>query len=109
MDVVVVPSRTEAGGPSFALLEAMFCSRAIVATALEGNLDAFVDGVSGRYSAPAAAAVGAVVGELLDDPAQRQRLGEAARERAHELFDLDVVLPALAEAVEGLLPRTIAS
>jgi glycosyltransferase involved in cell wall biosynthesis len=87
----------------------MFCSRAIVATAIEGNLDAFVDGVSGRYSAPGAAAVAAVVAELLGDPARRQALGAAARERAQELFDLDVTLPALAEAVEDLLPRTIAS
>jgi glycosyltransferase involved in cell wall biosynthesis len=109
MDVVVVPSRTEAGGPSFALLEAMFCGRAIVATALEGNLDAFVDGVSGRYAGQTATAMSGVIGELLEDAAQRKALGAAARDRAYELFDLEVVLPALAEAVADLLPRTIAS
>ena len=76
MDVVVVPSRTEAGGPSFALLEAMFCGRAIVATALEGNLDAFVDGVSGRYLAPAAASVGAVGRRI---PRRSRRAAHARR------------------------------
>ena len=48
LDVAVVPSETEAF--AHALVEAMACARPVVATAIEGNLDAFVDGHSGTWS-----------------------------------------------------------
>jgi D-inositol-3-phosphate glycosyltransferase len=101
MDVLVVPSRTEAF--AHVLLEGMLCGRAVVATAIEGNLDAFVDRHSGRYAAPNPESLAASVCELIEDPTQRAALGAAGRERAKLLFDTSVTLPALAAAVIELL------
>jgi glycosyltransferase involved in cell wall biosynthesis len=101
MDVLVVPSQTEAF--AHVLLEGMLCNRAVVATAIEGNLDAFVDRHSGRYAAPTPESLAAIVGELIEDPAQRAAIGAAARERAKLLFDTDVTLPALAETIVELM------
>jgi glycosyltransferase involved in cell wall biosynthesis len=97
MDVVVVPSRTEAF--AHALLEAMACARPIVATGIEGNLDAFVHGHSGLYADPNPEAVAASVLSYLNDPAFASEVGRQARERVSLLFDLSATLPANAAIV----------
>lgn len=96
MDVVVVPSRTEAF--AHVLVEAMKCGRAIVATGIEGNLDAFIDGHSGLYAGRDPASIAARVEELLSSPGRAAAMGHAAEQRAR-LFDLEAMLPALADAV----------
>jgi glycosyltransferase involved in cell wall biosynthesis len=101
MDVVVVPSRTEAF--AHALLEAMVCARPIVATAIEGNLDAFVHGHSGLYAPRDAAAVSENILRLAGDPAAAVEMGAAAARRARCYFDLSVTLPAIAHTVTELL------
>jgi glycosyltransferase involved in cell wall biosynthesis len=101
MDVIVVPSKTEAF--AHALLEAMACRRAVVATAIEGNLDAFVDGHSGVYVPRNGAALARAITSLLADPDRRERLGAAARRRVELLFDINVTLSCLADAVEAAL------
>jgi glycosyltransferase involved in cell wall biosynthesis len=101
MDVIVVPSRTEAF--AHALLEAMAAERAVVATGIEGNLDAFVHGHSGVYVDPRPDDVARVVSSLIDEPALRARMGAAARERVRMLFDLDVTLPSIGHTVSYLL------
>lgn len=101
MDVVVVPSRTEAF--AHALLEAMACERPVVATAIEGNLDAFADGHSGLYAERSPEPVVAAVRRLLDNPDLAARMGLAARERVERYFDVSVTLPALAQTVGELL------
>lgn len=99
MDVVVVPSRTEAF--AHALLEAMACGKPVVATALEGNLDAFIDDHSGIFVERNPTAVAAAVQRVLTDEDLAGRLGANAREHVR-LFDLSVTLPALAEVVTGV-------
>jgi glycosyltransferase involved in cell wall biosynthesis len=100
---MIVPSKTEAF--AHALPEAMLCKVPVVATAIEGNLDAFVDGHSGLYADSTGASIAERVLSLLDDPARSARMAEAAHRRARLLFDLDVTLPALSAAVR----RTIES
>ncbi|HUG56474.1 MAG TPA: glycosyltransferase family 4 protein [Candidatus Limnocylindrales bacterium] len=100
MDIVVVPSRTEAF--AHALPEAMLCGAAVVATAIEGNLDAFVHDHSGLYAEPDARSLADAVCSLIADPARAAALGEAARRRAR-LFDVAVTIPALAETVASVL------
>ena len=100
LDIVVVPSRTEAF--AHVLVEAMACSRPVVATGIEGNLDAFVDGHSGLYTEPDALSMAGRILTLLDDPARAAAMGAAASRRA-ELFDLDVTLPALGDAVQQVV------
>jgi glycosyltransferase involved in cell wall biosynthesis len=107
MDVVVVPSKTEAF--AHALLEGMVCGKPVVATAIEGNLDAFVNGQSGIYVETEPKAVADAVSSLLEDPARRAAMGNAARERARLLFDLGVTQPALAHAVSRLVRTAAAS
>jgi glycosyltransferase involved in cell wall biosynthesis len=109
LDVVVVPSETEAF--AHALLEAMVCARPVVATAIEGNLDAFVDGHSGIYVPRSPSALAAAVVGLLADPERARRMGEAARERARVAFDLGVTLPSIGFTVRELIdqPRSRAA
>jgi glycosyltransferase involved in cell wall biosynthesis len=101
LDIVVVPSKTEAF--AHVLVEAMACERPVVATGIEGNLDAFVDGHSGRYAAPTPESIADRILELLADPARAAAIGAAAGSRA-ELFDLGVTLPALGDAVRRIVP-----
>jgi glycosyltransferase involved in cell wall biosynthesis len=104
MDVIVVPSRTEAF--AHALLEAMACSRPIVATGIEGNLDAFVHGHSGLYADSTPDAVAAHVLRYLRDPAFAAEVGRQARDRVSLLFDLSATLPANAAVVLDALEAT---
>ncbi|MBE5316815.1 MAG: glycosyltransferase [Xanthomonadales bacterium] len=77
-DVFVQPSRTE--GLSIALLEASAAGCAIVASRVGGNPEIVADGQRGwLFESDDAAALEALLSELLGDAAQRQRLGEAAR------------------------------
>lgn len=97
MDVIVVPSRTEAF--AHALLEAMACGRPVVATGIEGNLDAFVHGHSGLYADRTPDAVADRVLSYLHDPEFAERVGGQARQRVSLLFDLSATLPANAAVV----------
>ena len=99
-DVVVAPSRTEAF--AHAVLEAMACSRPIVATALEGNLDALVPDESGLLVNPTPAAIAAGIDALLADPERAAALGDAAHARVAAQFDERVAIPLLAETIDAL-------
>lgn len=90
-------------------LEAASCARPLVGAAVGGLLDSVEDGVTGVLVPPrdVSALVGAVT-ELLADPDRRVRMGRAARRRAVERFDWDVVCERTEEIlleVAGLQPR----
>lgn len=101
MDVIVVPSRTEAF--AHALLEAMVCGRPVVATRIEGNLDAFADGQSGRFADSSAVGLAESVCWFLENPERAAQVGRNAAERARRFFSIDVTIAANAHAVETLL------
>jgi glycosyltransferase involved in cell wall biosynthesis len=68
-------------------LEAMACGVPVVATAVGGQIDSVVDGVTGVHVPPRdPAALAAALGELLDRPEQRAALGAAGAERARGRF-----------------------
>jgi glycosyltransferase involved in cell wall biosynthesis len=100
LDVVVAPSRTE--GFAHAVLEAMACARPIVATAIEGNLDAIVDGESGLLVDVTPGAIAAGIGSLLADPIGGAKLGQAAYMRVATLFDDRVSIPVLAKVISAV-------
>jgi glycosyltransferase involved in cell wall biosynthesis len=83
-DVVIVPSRWD--GLSLSLLEAMAAGAAIVATRVSGSSAVDGAGVIVAPEDPRALAEG--IDRLLADPAERDRLGKAARARAVEQFDV---------------------
>lgn len=74
-------------GFSNALIEAMGQGLPVIATAVGGNLDAIVDGKSGRLVPVGdSERLGVAILELALDPVERKALGRAARERAVALF-----------------------
>jgi len=85
LEVAVLPSLSE--GMSNALLEYMAAGRAVVATAVGGNVRLIEDGVTGLLVPPGdARGLAAAVGRLLSDPALAARLGAAARRRVEERY-----------------------
>src|SRR5262249_7482069 len=87
LDVLVVPSHTE--GMSNALLEGMAMGKAIVATAVDGNLDVLSDGRTGLLVPPRdPGALASALERLIARPDDARALGRAARARAEEAYDL---------------------
>jgi D-inositol-3-phosphate glycosyltransferase len=97
--VVCTPSRRE--GVGGACREAMAHGRAVVATAVGGQVDVIADGVTGVLVHPRdPVALRAAIERLLADDAERRRLGTAARAAA-QAFAPAVAGRALQEAYEA--------
>jgi glycosyltransferase involved in cell wall biosynthesis len=91
LDVAVLPSRSE--GMSNALLEYMAAGKAIVATAVGGNMRLIDDGVQGLLVPPDdPAALAAAISRLLSDADLATRLGRAARRRVEERYSRDAMV-----------------
>jgi len=84
-DILVVPSESE--GCSNVLLEAMSMGIPVIATAVEGNLEVIVDGVSGILVKPKDPCIMAErTLELIDAARKRKTLGVEARKRIEDKF-----------------------
>lgn len=94
---------------SWSLMEAMSCQAAIVASSTEPVREVIRDGENGRLvDFFDGEALVESVSALLDDEAQRQRLGQAARRFVQEHYDLkSICLPRQVEWVKSLaeMPR----
>ncbi len=101
-DVVVNPSLSESFGMS--LIEAMACSRPVVAARVGGMIDIVQDGVTGRLVEPgdAGALADAIIG-VLADPSRGSAMGVAGLQRVRECFSWDLVTADLAKRYEQLL------
>ncbi|MFI5403596.1 MAG: glycosyltransferase family 4 protein, partial [Planctomycetota bacterium] len=93
VDVVVLASRRE--GTPFALLEAAWCGRPVVATPV-GDVP-FVVGEGGIVTEDLAKGLA-----RLRDPGLRASLGAAAAERVRRLFPVSAVAPRLRALYAGL-------
>jgi glycosyltransferase involved in cell wall biosynthesis len=90
-DVMAFPTGYGEGIPRV-LLEAASMALPIVTTDSPGCREVVEEGVNGfRIAIGDAVALAAALERLADDPALRQRMGEAGRERAIERFDLSVI------------------
>jgi glycosyltransferase involved in cell wall biosynthesis len=101
LDLYVQPSLFE--GFSNALLEAMSYSLPVVATAVGGNPEAIVNGVTGLLVAPndpSALADGLMT--LLCDPERRRAFGRAARARCRDRFSVAAMVEAYERLYESL-------
>jgi glycosyltransferase involved in cell wall biosynthesis len=89
-------------------LEAMACGVPVVASAVGGQIDSVVDGVTGVHVPPRdpEALAGALRG-LLGDPGRRAALGAAGRRRAQERFAFDRIAAATRD-VYGAVAATAA-
>lgn len=103
-EVFALPSKVE-GHPK-ALLEAMACGMACVATRVPGNISAVEDGVTGLMCDENAASVAAALKRLLDDPGLRRRLGENARRQVEEHLDFARIFGDELRLVEQLASST---
>ena len=85
-DIFVMSSIHE--GFSLAILEAMAVQKAIVAFDIPGVREAIIDGRTGvLVRCRDSVALAKAIINLLDDPAQREKLGYEARKRVEEQFD----------------------
>lgn len=86
IDIVVLPSYRE--GLPKTLIEAAACGLPLITTDVPGCREVITDGVEGiLIPARDGAALARAIARLGDDPALRQRQGEAARRRAVDEFD----------------------
>ncbi len=97
-DVVVAPSRWD--GLSLALLEAMACGAAIIASDVNGSESLGEAGVIVAPDDPKALADR--IDALLEDPSRRRRLGGSARERSGS-FDLVSTMKQNLDLWSGLI------
>jgi glycosyltransferase involved in cell wall biosynthesis len=100
-DIFVLASRIARNGDRDGLpnvlLEAQSQGLACIATEVSAIPELIDDGTTGRLvPAQQPAALAAAVGELIGDPAQRHRLGEAGRRRLREEFSHHVWIDRLA-------------
>ena len=95
----------EQEGFGIVFVEAAAAGVAAVAGASGGAADAVVDGVTGLLvERPSdAAAVARALATLLDDPARREAMGAAGRERAVSSFTYDLLARRLHEALRTLV------
>jgi glycosyltransferase involved in cell wall biosynthesis len=101
-DVFVLSSRRE--GHPFALLEAMACGCAAVATRCGGVDETIADGATGLVvGVDDVPGLAGAIARLVDEPTLRQRLAEAAGRDVRARFDARSSVRALQEVYEGML------
>ena len=99
----VLPSLGE--GISVALLEAMAAGKPVIATAVPGNTDVVVPGVTGLLvPAQDASALAQAICELLADPCGARRMGAAGKVRVKNHFSFDNTR----RRIEGLYDEVMA-
>ncbi len=89
------------------ILEAMSMERAVICTLTPGQTDTIVDGETGRYVPVGdVAALRRAIQELLDDDAEAQRLGRAARDWVVAHAELDRYTDLIADVVDSVRDRS---
>jgi glycosyltransferase involved in cell wall biosynthesis len=103
-DIFTMPSFEEPFGLVFA--EAMAMSKPVVALSSGGALEVVADGETGLLSPPGdAVALADNISLLLGDPALRDRMGRAGRERVERLFRPERLCEDYAAFYRALVPR----
>jgi glycosyltransferase involved in cell wall biosynthesis len=88
-------------------LEAMACGVPVVATAVGGQIDSVVHGVTGVHVPPRdPVTLASALRALLADGERRAALGREGRRRARRLFDFDRIAAATREVYEEVALRT---
>jgi glycosyltransferase involved in cell wall biosynthesis len=87
-------------------LEAMACGVPVIATAVGGQVDSVVDGVTGVHVAPRdPKALAGAIRALLADPARRAALGAGGARRARRLYGFDRIAAATRHAYGEVLAQ----
>ncbi len=103
-DLFCLPSLTE--GISNTILEAMASGVAVLATAVGGNPELVVDGVTGRLVPPAdPEAMSRALETLLAQPEAMAKMGDAGRARAEENFSIEAMVANYLSLYDRILRR----
>jgi len=103
-DCFVLPSLYE-GLPN-AVLEAMAAALPVVATAVDGSIEAVEDGITGTLVPPSdPAALEAAIVSILSREDEAEAMGVRGRERAERVFDLREQIARFEELYERLVER----
>jgi glycosyltransferase involved in cell wall biosynthesis len=106
-DIVLVPSHAEPLGN--ATLEAMAHARPVIGGDVGGIPEMVVGEETGLLVPPKSPRdLAAAIDRLLADPALRDQLGTAARERCERLFSLEAHVAAVVRQYEAVLSRQCA-
>jgi glycosyltransferase involved in cell wall biosynthesis len=90
-------------------LEAMACGVPVVATAVGGQIDSVVHGLTGLHVAPRdPSGLAEALAALLEDPARRAELGAAGRRRARRRYGWDRIAAATLGVYEQLADARVA-
>jgi glycosyltransferase involved in cell wall biosynthesis len=103
LNLLLLPSRWE--GMPYIVLEAMAAGLPVVATPVDGARDLILDGVTGALAEDIEAqALGRALARVLAmEPAVRNDLGQAGRERATRVFGLEPMIKGLLDAYGEVL------
>ncbi len=102
-DLIAVPSTAPDPLPG-AATEAAAAGCAVIASETGGLPEIIADGRTGRLVPPGdPTALADIAAELLDDPAQRERLGSAAAEDVRERFRPDRLLDSIQDLYDEVL------
>ncbi|MBK9972972.1 MAG: glycosyltransferase family 4 protein [Acidimicrobiaceae bacterium] len=97
---MVLPSRYESFG--LVVVEAMMHGAAVLSTDIGGIAEVTRDGIDAVLVPPAdSPALAAAMSALLDDPARRAALGDEARRRFLQHFDIARVAPAIVDMLRA--------
>jgi len=104
MDVFLIPSAQE--GLCIAALEAMSCGIPVVSTRCGGPQEFVREGINGYLTNATPAELGKAVLQIMEEPAARRRLGEAARALVETEYGLGIVRKRFWDTLEGAgIPR----
>lgn len=106
VDIVTLPSYYREGIPT-SLTEAAACGLPLITTDMPGCREVVTDGKDGLLIRPRdAEALAAAISRLLDSPGLAARLGNAARAKALDVFDEQIIIRRTLDVYRRLLPRT---
>jgi glycosyltransferase involved in cell wall biosynthesis len=106
VDIVVLPSYYREGIPT-SLTEGAACGLPLITTDMPGCREVVTDGEDGLLIRPRdAEALAGAIARLLDSPELAARLGHAARAKALDVFDEQIIIRRTLDVYRRLLPRT---
>lgn len=106
MDVKLITSVPRSEGTTTTAMEAMACGIPVVATDVGAVREVVEDGLTGFVVPPLdVEAIATATIRLLEDPQLRARMGETARQRAVERYDVETCADVHVRAFEAALAR----